>query len=336
MSKEVDVTASGGPAYLVLTASVARRYYLDGRSKVEIAQEFGLSRFKVARLLENARTSGLVRIEIGYPNGIDLELSARLQERYGLKHTVVVDTHEAEPSALRRRLGAAAAELLAEITAPVDVLGLAWARSVSAMTAALTRLPTIPIVQLTGALQMNGEASRLEAGGDSSIEIVRDTARVSGGPAYLFYAPFILRDADTARAMRRQPEVARALGKLPSVSKAVVGIGLCETGQSTIYDVVGTGEQRQLHKLGVRAEVSGVLIDSEGEPVRAALTDRMIGVTASQLRRVPEVIAIAYGEQKAPAVHAALAGGLVHSLVTHTALAERLVGPPGEDRSYLV
>ncbi len=83
------MTASDGPAYLVLTASVTRRYYLDGRSKVEIAQELGLRRFKVARLLENARTSGLVRIEIGYPNEIDLELSARLQEKYGLKHTVV-------------------------------------------------------------------------------------------------------------------------------------------------------------------------------------------------------------------------------------------------------
>ena len=37
-----------GPAQVVLTASVARRYYLDGRSKTEIAEEFGLSRFKVA------------------------------------------------------------------------------------------------------------------------------------------------------------------------------------------------------------------------------------------------------------------------------------------------
>ena len=40
------------PAQLILIASVARRYYLEGRSKVEIAEELGLSRFKVARLLE--------------------------------------------------------------------------------------------------------------------------------------------------------------------------------------------------------------------------------------------------------------------------------------------
>ena len=61
-----------GPAQAVLLASIARRYYLDGRSKVEIADEFGLSRFKVARLIEVARDSGLVRIEIRHQGDIDI------------------------------------------------------------------------------------------------------------------------------------------------------------------------------------------------------------------------------------------------------------------------
>lgn len=316
-----------GPAQLVLTASAARRYYLDGRSKVEIAEELGLSRFKVARLLDSARASGMVRIEIGYPSGIDVELSGRLRDRYGLQHAVVVEGPEQDSAALRRQVGTAAAGLLREITSHVDVLGLAWARSVSAMTGALTRLPPIPIVQLTGALQPREALARPDPG-DSSIEIVRDTARVSGGPAYFFYAPFILGDADTARAMRRHPEVARAFEQVSSVTKAVVGIGLCEPGHSTVYDAVSRREQRALTELGVRAEISGVLIDSDGSPVPAPLTDRMIGVSAAQLRSIPEVIAIAYGTVKAPAVHASLNGGLVRSLVTHRSLAEILVGHP--------
>jgi hypothetical protein len=49
------------------------------------------------------------------------------------------------------------------------------------------------------------------------------------------------------------------------------------------------------------------------------------GDGAAQLRRIPEVVAIAYGTRKAPAVHAALSGGLVGGLVTHRALAEVLV-----------
>jgi DNA-binding transcriptional regulator LsrR (DeoR family) len=118
-------TFTGGPAQLVLTASIARRYYVDGRSKVEIADEFQLSRFKVARLLEAARSSGMVRIEIGYPGGIDLDLSARLQETLGLRRAIVVDTPEEDPAALRLQLGKAAADLLTEIVTAEDVLGLA-------------------------------------------------------------------------------------------------------------------------------------------------------------------------------------------------------------------
>ncbi len=53
-----------GPLEMITTAQVARRYYLDHRSKVQIAAELGITRFKVARLLELAHTSGTVRITI--------------------------------------------------------------------------------------------------------------------------------------------------------------------------------------------------------------------------------------------------------------------------------
>ena len=189
---------SVGPAQLVLLAAIGRRYYLDGRSKVEIADEFGFSRFKVARLIDTARESGIVHIEIRPSGVIDVDLSARFQERFQLRHAVVVDTPDNDPADLRQHLGRAAAELLAEVITPRDVLGLAWARSVSAMARALPRLPGVPVVQLTGALSF-------QVGDLTSIDLVRDVARASGGPAYVFYAPFTVRDAATARALREQP-----------------------------------------------------------------------------------------------------------------------------------
>src|SRR5215210_6702286 len=94
-----------GPAALALAALAARRYYLDDRSKVEIAEELGLSRFKVARLLDMARDSGLVRIEIGHPGLIDVDLAARIMDRFGLKHAAVVDTEDDQHiESLRRHL----------------------------------------------------------------------------------------------------------------------------------------------------------------------------------------------------------------------------------------
>jgi DNA-binding transcriptional regulator LsrR (DeoR family) len=313
------VEFTGGPAELVLTAMVARRYYIDGKSKVEIAGEFTLSRFKVARLIHTARTSGIVRVEIGYPGAIDVDLSGRLQSTFGLRHAVVIDTPDDDSRSLRQHLGEAAAELLVEIVTPADVLGLAWARSVSSMTAALTRLAPVPVVQLTGAL------ARPEID-ENSVDLVRQAARVSGGPAYFFHVPLVVPSAATARAMRKQPEVARAFARYGSVTKAVVGIGLWAPGQSTIYDAADERDRELMTRLGACADISGVIVDTEGRPVDAGLTERMIGISAPEMRAIPEVIAIAYGMEKAPAVRAALRSGLVSGLITHTTLAAALLG----------
>jgi DNA-binding transcriptional regulator LsrR (DeoR family) len=302
---------------MVLTASVARRYYLDGKSKIEIAEEFALSRFKVARLLEAARATGLVKIEIGYPGEVDLELSGRLQERFGLTHSVVVDTPDDDIPSLRQHLGAAAA-LLTEIVTVDDVLGLGWSRSVSAVAAALTELAPTPVVQLTGAL------SRPD-GDDGSVDLVRDVARISGGPAYFFHAPFVVPDPATARALRRQPEVARTFAQFRCVTKAIVGIGRWAPARSTVYDAATERERKALHRQGVCAEVSGVFVTPTGDTPATALSDRMIGVSAGQLRAVAEVVGVAYETVKAPAVRAALRSGLVGSLVTHTSLARALL-----------
>jgi DNA-binding transcriptional regulator LsrR (DeoR family) len=150
-------------------------------------------------------------------------------------------------------------------------------------------------------------------------------ASASGGPAHVFYAPLTVPDAATARALRRQPDVARAFDQLPSVTKAVAGIGLWEPGQSTLYDVASDRDREALRGLGVCADVSGVFLSADGEPVRTELAERMIGIDADQMRAIPEVIAIPYGTAKAPAVRAALRCGLVGGLVTHAALAEALL-----------
>jgi hypothetical protein len=163
-----------GPSTLLLTATVARRYYLDGASKSDIAAELDLSRFKVARLLDQARASGMVRIEVDFRAGFDLDLSMRLQGAYGLRHCVVVASDGEDDELLLTALGRAAADLLTEIVGVDDVLGLVWARSLLAMRSALERLAPCTVVQLTGALLRPGVD-------ESSVELVRDVARLGGG-----------------------------------------------------------------------------------------------------------------------------------------------------------
>lgn len=307
------------PAEVVLAARVAREFYLEGVSKVDIAERLGISRFRVARLLESARESGMVRIEIGWPGGLlNAGLSAELCGAYGLKHAFVFNYPDDDETTLRVRLGEAAGQVLMDLITAGDVLGLSWARSLSGLTASLTQLPPCPIVQLTGAVP--------PPDGQDLLELVRSVARVGGGPAHVFYAPMLVDDAATADAIRRQGDIAEAFRLLPSVTIAVVAVGAWAPGLSTIYDAITPAERAELSQLGVRAEMAGVFIGSDGKPLATPLDDRMIVTPGSVLAQVPFVLAVAYGgAAKTDAVAAAIRGGLVHGLVTHASLARSLL-----------
>ena len=311
------------PTEVVLAARVARQYYLEGVSKIDIADRLGISRFRVARLLDSARDAGMVRIEIGLPGGnLDVGLSAELCSAFGLRHAFVFSFPDNEEQALRQRLGEAAGQTLMDLIVPGDVLGMSWSRALSGLAASLTQIPPCPIVQLTGAVP--------PPDGRDLLDLVRSVARVGGGPAHVFYAPMLLDDAQTAAAIRRQGDIAAAFALVPSVTIAVIAVGAWAPGLSTIYDAVTPAERDCLAALGVRAELAGVFIGEDGRPVATPLDSRMIITPGPALERIPFVLAAAYGVAKGPAVHAAIRGGLVHGLVTHTSLARSLLSLAGQ------
>lgn len=306
------------PTEVVLAARVARQYYLEGVSKVDIAESLGISRFRVARLLDAARESGMVRIEIGLPGGnLDAGLSAELCSAFGLRHAFVFNVPDDDEPALRRRLGEAAGQALMDVITPDDVLGMAWARSLSGLTAALTRFPPCPIVQLTGAVP--------QPDGSDLLDLVRRVARIGGGRAHVFYAPMIVADAETAAAIRRQSDVADAFALVPSVTIAMLSIGAWGPGLSTIYDSISQAERDELAALGVHTDMGGAFFDSSGRPLATPLDSRMIVTPGPALARIPTVLAVAYGVAKTPAVLAVLQGKIVDGLVTHASLARALL-----------
>jgi len=105
----------------------------------------------------------------------------------------------------------------------------------------------------------------------------------------------------------------------------VVAIGAWAPGLSTIYDAITPAERDALAALGVCAELAGVFIGQDGRPVATPLDSRMIVTSGAALERIPFVLSVAWGVAKSTAVSAAIRGGLVHGLVTHTSLARALL-----------
>lgn len=74
---------------------------------------------------------------------------------------------------------------------------------------------------------------------------------------------------------------------------AAVSIGSWEPGISTVHDMLSDEERAHYASLGVAAEMSAHLFDTNGRRVGRDLGERCITVEADRLRRIPEVVAIA-------------------------------------------
>lgn len=315
---ELDARGLLGPTEALLLAQVARRFYLDGQSKQDIARELGVTRFKVARLLDNARENGIVQIEIAAPAPIDTDLSERLAAAYQLRRAIVLAVSDRPEPELRHHLARVTADLLTEIVVDADVLGIGYGRTLNATTAALTRLARCTTVQLAGAL-LGVHVS------ENSIELVRRVAAVSSGPAYPLYTPQVLPDPDTARTLREQPQVAEVYRRFGEITKAVVAVGSWNPPRSLLYEALPARERDGLVNIGVTAELCATLIDADGNDVAPEFTERCIAIRGNQLKAIDDVIAVAGGRDKTTAIRAALRGGYANSLITDQAVARQLL-----------
>ena len=298
---------------------VSKAYYLEGKSKTEIADELGLSRFKVARSLSQAREVGIVSITLNSGSPLP-ELSAQLAGHLGLKAANVVEVYGDEGD-VRAAVGRATGTYLSGVLSDGDVLGIGWGRTLNAMFDNLDHLPQIEIVQLSG--RFGGDVH------NSQAELTRRTVALAGGRARVIPAPFFIDDARAANALRRRPDVASVVAGFNNLTTAVVGVGAVHPRPISIaYSAVPERfTQRILHSGGV-GEVQGILFAEDGHTVDSRLWRHTLTITPDQLRRANRVVAAAADPLKARAVRAVCCSGLLTDVVVDIELANELLRLP--------
>lgn len=295
-----------GPDELFQRAVIARRYYLEGRTRIQIAEEFGLSRFKVARMLDEALESGMVEIKIHNPGAVDVDLSTELQRRYGLEHAYAVACDTSTAADRIEAVAKAMAELLQSILRNGDVVGVDCGRTLTHIAAHLTSLPPCDVVQLTGmagAITSNG------------ADLVRRISEISGGRSWPMYVPLVVPDARTAESLSGNQQLQETVARHRDVSCAIISVGAWSPGASQVYQSLTPEEIRALDAAGVCAETCALLLDADGNRV-PGLDERRMGIAEDTLRSIPTRIALATGPEKIDATRAVLRSGLVSSLVT--------------------
>lgn len=298
---------------LVLMRDVSVDFHVDGKSKVEIAHERNLSRFRVARLLTTAREMGIVRISVALPEESE-DLSEPLAATLGVP-VIIAPTHS---DARQRRdlLARTLARTLRDQVREGMTVGLSWSRTLETAAAYIDRLPPCQVVQLVGAQPVEGS-------GDS-LGLIQHFKALSGVHTYPIWAPLTVGDAATAAGLRAQPQIAEALRKADDLDLAVVAIGGWSPHSSTVYPTLSRADLAAVEEHQVVGECSGRLFDADGRELHAPLEERVVAVTLDQLRRTPTVIASGFGRDTAAAVRAGVRGGFVDMLVLDAECASAL------------
>lgn len=286
-------------------------YYVEEMTQDDIARHLGVSRASAGRLLDRARKAGIVSFTIDSDYLESFETARRLRDAYGLHHVVVLpQPRDPNPSQAEtnRRLGQGGAQYLQNHLDDGTVLGLGWGDTVHQAMSALAHdaLDGVSIVTLTGGVGAYVNTLSLTTG-DFGVE--RDSV--------VLPTPLVASSESLADALREEAVVQRGLEAARKVDHALLSVGAL-LGHPTLAQMgyVDQDELDALRAAGAVGDILGVFFDLDGHVIDAPIHRRRIGISLDDLAQIPNVVGVAGGMAKLPAIQGALKGRYLSTLVT--------------------
>jgi len=303
---------------------IAWLYYMEGMTQQEIGDRLNLSRIKVNRLLQQARTVGIVEINIRGADGQSISVERELCECLNLRDAVVVFGKGPEQT-LRESLAQGAAEWLATRLEPGIRVGLSLGRTIAGLPDAFAPLGPVEctFTEIIGAASEH--TGRLQA-----YNITSRMAELVGGQASYMYAPTVVSNRDLYHLLMQESYVAEAMLRARSCDIVLHSVGsldsealLYEAGHLTAQDL------EDLINRGAVGDVLGHFIDRDGNPVASPLDERIITLSLHDLKQIPWSVCVAGGPRKLDAIYGAFNAGYFNVLITDLETAQALLRKTG-------
>jgi DNA-binding transcriptional regulator LsrR (DeoR family) len=284
-----------------------------------------LSQARVSRLLKRAAELGIVRTVVAVAPGVHTELEEAVEKAYGLAEAVVVDVDGTDEDILAALGSAGAAYLEATLTGRERIGISSWSQT---LLAVVDRMQPLRVPGAESVVQLMGGV------GSSSVQtqgnrLLTEFARLVGAAATFVPAPALVGTRAVRESLLDDPAMESVGKEWACLTMALAGIG--SLPPSPLLRASGNAadliDQDRLHAAGAVGDVCQRFFDTAGNLVRSDLDDRVVGIDADTLRKLPRRIGIAGGQSKHKAIHAAVSGGWVNVLITDTGTAAALIQP---------
>ena len=293
-----------------LLARIAHRYHIDGLTQDAIAQEVGLSRPKVQRLLDRARATGVVDVRVEAPPWLHLELEAQLRVAFALD-AAVISPARIDPIAQREAVARAGARYLERVVGDGSVVAVSHGRDAAELARYFHPARQVDCSFVSAM----GGSPRMDAPTNPN-EICRTLADRCGGRAVSLYAPAYLATSRLRDQLLGEEAVSETLRLAAGASVALVGIGSTDDDCTMVRSGCFSLEEIQrLRQQGAVGDVLGNYVDIEGESIDSPETRRLVGMSIDELRSIGNVVAVVSEPEKPRAVLGVLRAGVVRVLV---------------------
>ncbi len=307
-------------------AIVAAKLYFYQQLKTEaIAQEMGISRSSVSRLIAYAKDQGLVSIQI-----IDIDdqptfLAHAIQSHYKeakIVHVVPV-SHVLGESDWLERTAQYAANYLNTIFDSDMIMGVAWGATISAISRHLQPKTTHD----SHIVQLNGAGNTRSMGIEYASEIILRFAKAYQASVDLFPVPTFFDYISTKEAMWKERSIKRILDLQERADLLLHSIGAVKSGvPSHVYSggFLEKMDYQELRRLDIAGDIATVFFRPDGSFHNIPLNLRASGPNLSMIKQ-KRAICVVSGLAKVAGLHAALSGGLVKELIVDEPTARLLV-----------
>lgn len=302
---------------------IAKQYYFEGLTQAEIARKNGVSRPIISKALNSAKIEGIVDIYIKDETVLTVELEEKLEKRFGLKEAIVISSSHYSNDMLNRQLGKTAAAYISKSLKndKTHKLGISWGNTLLSFVEEYPyeRRNNIHIVPIIGG--MGHQLVHLH-----SNQLANKLAQKMNTSCSYLYAPAMVENSELRERLRDTKEISHVLEEARTVDVAVVGIGN-PSKESTLVEMGYLGEQdlTSLRNGGAVGNIGSSFFDMDGNEIDHPLNKQFIGLTAKEIKEVPEVIGIAEGPHKIDSMIATLNGGYLSKLITDEKTADAIL-----------